>query len=388
MYACIHAPDAGALARSFSPWVEMVDSTTAVFSITVGQARSLRRALSRAAGELHTAVAATVETAILAAQHLPGLTVIEPGREAEVLGVLPIDALPPDPEIFETLDLWGIRTLGDFAKLPERGVAERLGDRGLRLQRLARGTLDRPLRPEIAPTAYEESAEMEHPIELREPLVFLIGRFLFDLTARMKSDSLAARELRIALNRKERVLRLPFPTRDWKLLMKLVEHSLDRESPGEAIERVHVELVPTQPRRVQHGLFTPAAPEPEKLELTLGKIRGLVGEKNVGVPELFDTHRPGAGKPGELWPPLAFRYFRPALEAKVETQAGTPKQIWTRMVRGRVRQIAGPWRTSGDWWTPEPWDRDEWDLSLDDGALYRLCRDRAPERWYVEGVYD
>ncbi len=303
MFACIHAPDAGALADSFSPWVETIDARTAVFSITQRQLAALTGISAQ------IAVAATVEAAILAARNLPGYTFIAPGDEDRVLGSLTIDALPPDPEVFQTLDLWGVHSLADLARLPENGLASRLGERGLGLQRLARGVLERPLQPAIPASTYEESAELEHPIELREPLLFLIGRFLFDLSARMKAQSVAARELRLSLNGIERILSLPFPTRDMKLLLKLVEHSLDRQSPEDPIAHVRLELVPTQPRRVQHGLFIPAAPEPEKLELTLGKIRGLVGEKNVGYPELSDTHRPGAGRPlsGKS---LAFRYFR------------------------------------------------------------------------------
>ncbi len=375
MFACIHAPDAGALADSFSPWVETIDARTAVFSITQRQLAALTGISAQ------IAVAATVEAAILAARNLPGYTFIAPGDEARVLGPLTIDSLPPDPEVFQTLDLWGVRSLADLARLPEDGLAGRLGERGLWLQRLARGVLKRPLRPSIPASDYTESIELEHPIELREPLLFLIGRFLFDLSARMKAQSVAARELRLSLNGIERILSLPFPTRDMKLLLKLVEHSLDRQSPEDPIVRVHLELVPTQPRRVQHGLFIPAAPEPEKLELTLGKIRGLVGEKNVGYPELFDTHRPGAGRLPDKC--LAFRYFRPALEARV-----TAEHLSTRMFRGRIVQRAGPWRTSGDWWRPDSWDRDEYDLALSDGALYRLYLDRAQKKWFVEGVYD
>ena len=185
----------------------------------------------------------------------------------------------------------------------------------------------------------------------------------------------------ITLNGNQRTLSVPFPTRDVKLLLKLVEHSLDRQPPDEPIAKIRLELIPTEPRRVQHGLFTPAAPEPEKLELTLGKIRGLVGEKNVGYPELFDTHRPGLARPtGVLLP---FRYFRPPLEARV-----TAERLWTRMFQGKILQIAGPWRSSGDWWRPDSWNRDEYDLSLSDGALYRIYQDRAPKKWFVEGVYD
>jgi protein ImuB len=399
MFACIHAPkkakiSAGAMAGSFSPWVEIIDETTAVISLTPRQLAE--RAWERISVEqegVRVAVASTVEAAILAAHHLPGCTFLAPGDEARMLGGLPIDCLPPDPEIFETLDGWGVHTLTDLGRLPEADLAARVGERGVWLQRMARGALSRPLHPAIPAATYEESAEFDHAIELREPLQFVIARFLHDLTARMRAQSLAAQAVHLTLNQDKRTLGLPFPTLDIKLLLKLVEHSLDRQPPEAPVERVHLELEPTRPRRVQHGLFTTAAPEPEKLELTLGKIRGLVGEANVGYPELFDTHRPGVGKPLAFFPPLAFRYFRPPLAAQVETDAGRPKHLWTKMFRGRVAQAAGPWRTSGDWWRPDSWSCDEWDVALNncalsDGALYRLVKNRAAEQWFVEGVYD
>ena len=409
MFACIHGADAARLADSFSPFVEMVDEKTAVFSITSRQLGRLKGA--------QAAVAITVEAAILAARNLPGYTFIPPGEEARVLGTLSIDALPPDPELFETFHLWGIRSLDDLSRLPQDDLVARMGDRGLWLQRLARGAFERPLRPRLPDDAlasrlgagglwlqrlargaferplrpripsaiYEESADLEHPIKLREPLLFLIARFLHDLTARLKSQSLAAASLHLTLNGNQRTHSLP-ATRDVKLLLKLVEHSLERQPPEAPVSKVRLELIPTEPRRIQHGLFTPAAPEPEKLELTLGKIRGLVGEKNVGYPELFDTHRPGFARPtGALLP---FRYFRPPLEARV-----TSERLWTRMFQGKILQIAGPWRSSGDWWRCSvgenaTWNRDEYDLALSDGALYRLYLDRLPKKWFVEGVYD
>ena len=183
MYACIHAPDAGALAQSFSPWVEMVDEQTAVFSIT-------QRQIPAVAKMPRAAVASTIEAVILAARNFPGFNYLPPGDEARILGVLPVDALPPDPEIFHTLDLWGIRSLADLARLPKKGIAERLGERGLWFQRLARGTIDRPLKPKISTATYEESIELDHPLELLEPLLFLITRFLRELCGRLQSQSL------------------------------------------------------------------------------------------------------------------------------------------------------------------------------------------------------
>jgi len=375
MYACIHSDNARELARSFSPFIEMVDARTAVFSITARQIESIAR-LKR------VAIASTVEAAVLAARHFQGVTRIEPGEECRILGALPIDALPPDPEIFETLDMWGIRSLAELARLPEKGIAERLGERGLQLQKLARGALARPLKPEPIEIPYEESIEFDHPLELLEPLLLTAGRFLNDLCGQLDRRSLSAGELKLTLNRTERTLRLPFPTRDAKFLLKLLQHDLEANNPGEPVEKIRLKILPAQIRRVQHDLFVPASPEPEKLELTLGKIRALVGEKNVKTPELRDTHRP-------VWSisdaRLAFRYFRPPVEARVETERGVPKHITARVCRGKIVKSAGPWRTSGDWWTANAWNRDEWDVSLADGGLYRIY---CAKEWRVEGIYD
>jgi hypothetical protein len=51
-----------------------------------------------------------------------------------------------------------------------------------------------------------------------------------------------------------------------------------------------------------------------------------------------------------------------------------------------VALASGPWRTSGDWWKPTRWERDEWDVALESGVLCRLYCEH--EGWFVEGVYD
>jgi len=91
------------------------------------------------------------------------------------------------------------------------------------------------------------------------------------------------------------------------------------------------------------------------------------------------------GRPGGL-PYLAFRIYRPALVARVELASGQPNFIAAEGIRGRVIEMAGPWRTSGDWWTADPWSRDEWDVALSNGVLYRIYCE--PRGWFVGGSYD
>ena len=57
-------------------------------------------------------------------------------------------------------------------------------------------------------------------------------------------------------------------------------------------------------------------------------------------------------------------------------------------VVGTVRVASGPWAMEEGWWRDAPAARDYWDVELDDGALYRIYRNRADGRWWADGVYD
>ena len=124
------------------------------------------------------AIAADPDAATIAARHIGGLTMIPPGREEDRLGGLPIHVLGDfiadgDLRILDTLDRWGIKTLGEIAELPPLGFIARFGELGERLLRLARGGTQRALRVREAPETYERRVDLEHPQALLEPLLFV-----------------------------------------------------------------------------------------------------------------------------------------------------------------------------------------------------------------------
>ena len=415
MYACVHrqtaATDLPGVAESFAPVFELTTPGTVVFDISglgrlYGPPRKIAAAIAQRAGAgANVAVAANVETAILAARNFSGVTVIC-GNAAETLAPLGIEALPLSPEMWETLDSWGIRTLADFAALPPLGIAARLGPEGVHLQDLARGAIERPLRVDQQAVPYEDRIELEHPVELLEPLLFLIARILNDLCARLESQAMAANEITIRLeleNKTEhtRTLRLPLATRDSRSILKLLQLDLEAHPPAAPMMAVALHLKAVQPRRVQNDIFLPPTPEPDRLELTLARIRALVGEENVGVPELIDTHRP---RPFRLAvrtpapPPqretaerpqlrTVLRYFRPPVAASVRCDGIKPVRLDATDIHGSIVTAAGPWRTCGEWWTTDAWTRDEWDIALSNDKLYRIyCEPQ--QKWFVEALYD
>jgi protein ImuB len=401
------------LAQEFSPLVEQTAADTVTLEADgleriYGLPQQIAAAIARRAAErglqASVAVAANADAAVQAARGFSGISVIPHGDEAKFLGSLPLALLDPTPEMQETLERWGIRRFRDLAALPELGIAERLGPEGLRLHQRARGAGNWPLVPVDEPLLFQEELELEYPVELLEPLAFVLSRLLHSLCARLASRGLAANELRLRLkleNRGEhaRTLRFPVPMRDVAAFLKLLQLDLSAHPPDAPVVRVALEAGPVKPRAAQNGLFIPLAPEPEKLELTLARLKSLVGEEHVGSPVLVDTHRPGAFrmerfreaagvKAAEAVPRLALRVMRPARPARVQMASGQPVHVQAEggWVRGHVVASAGPWRTSGDWWTADPWARDEWDVALSDGALYRIYCEAG--RWFVEGSYD
>ncbi len=474
-------------AQSFSPEVEDTSPGTVLLNLAgleplLGPlpqiVRDLARRVSQMGLEANIAVAANPDAALLAARGFPGVTLIPEGREAERLGDLPVDVLlesfssdlSSDAEEAarwaETFDRWGIRKLRALAALPEVPVSERMGQRGIRLQKLARGAASRNLRVLEPRLIFAESVELEYPIVLLEPLAFLLNRMLEQVCARLRARALAVQELRLNLElavtqpngcasftrtftrtRKfTRTLRLPAPMLDAKVFLQLLQLDLQAHPPGAPIVKIHLSADPARPRALQSGLFQPVFPEPEKLELTLARIAGIVGEGRVGSVELLDTHREGAfavrhfapvapAEPAPTEPKtkqsgnrkkdmsmpdnnsacpveenaedkleesakekmsavIALRLFRPPLVASVTLREAKPVRLRCLEradIAGEIVWTAGPWRSSGDWSEQEGWSREEWDIavSAETGlVLYRLVQDKLSGNWFVEGTYD
>ena len=203
-------------AQSFSPEVEDTAPDTILLNLAGLEplfgplskiARDMAHRISKLEMEANVAVASNPDAALLAARGFPGVTLIPEGREAERLRDLPVDVLLESfdhdaqeaKQWLETLDRWGISKLRELAALPAVPLSERLGQQGIRLQKLARGAVSRSLCLYEAPSVFAESVELEHPILLLEPLAFLLNRMLEQVCARLGSHALAAQGLRLEL---------------------------------------------------------------------------------------------------------------------------------------------------------------------------------------------
>jgi protein ImuB len=356
--------------------------------------------------------------------------------------------VPNDPhDLLSTFRRWGLRTLGDLAALPADAVAARLGTEGVRWHRLARGEDLRPLRSDVAEERFEQAFDLEWPIEGLEPLSFVLGRLLEPLAAHLERRGRGAAVLHLKLHLvtqtlHERSLQLPAAMRDARTLRTLLLLDLEANPPPAAIDRVVVAAEPTPARVLQCSLLTRPLPSPEQLSTLMARLGALMGKDRCGSPAVVDSWKPGAfgmkafnpsadvkpqipnsksqttnHQPPTTNPTLALRRYRVPVPARVRIEDGKPTYVATDrrgMAGGRVQACAGPWRTSGNWWMKEglgigdwglekqeprtrqspipnpqsPWDRDEWDVTLGDGATYRVFRERGAGAWFVDGTYD
>ena len=422
-------------AGRFSPRVESTCDGAVILDLAgteklFGPAPKIAQTLTANAIEigfdLRVAIAANPDTAFYAARGFSGITIILPGEEAQRLARLQVSVFTASPEILEVLKGWGIRTFQALAALPTVALVERLGQEGLHLQKLALGEINRPLLTVESITEFIAGFEFDDPVETLESLFFILNRLLQQLCSNLMTSSLAASELRLTMELEVRQIqsgrdgekyqlewKLPVPTQDKQMLFVLVRLHLERVTFSAPIRKLTLEVVPVKPRLAQGNLFAPPSPEPEKLEITLERIRGVVGTADaegrdcVGAPRLLDTHQPDSftvhhfSSAGESASPhaisqavnpiIALRIFRPALETSVELEGETPHfvRLWQR--HRRVLAVSGPWCASGDWWNASAWAREEWDVALKTPGgigFYRIYRDRIRRRWFVEGVFD
>jgi protein ImuB len=488
------------VAHAFTPRVE--DTAPDTLLLDLEGLDRLYGAPARMASELATrviavgmeaniGVAANPDAAMHAARGFNGTTVIPAGDEAQRLGVLRLQVLLDRFEIsaqnktagkapergqeklreqmLDTLERWGVRDFRALALLPEHALVSRLGEAGAQLRRLARGEGMRTLVLCAPSSQFEEAMELESPVETIESLSFVLNRLLEQLCARLEARALAAHELRLRLQLERRVadeetttiqelagaavdshnvahkpisecfLRLPVSMRDAKVFLKLLQLELAAHPPGAPVIKAWITAVPAPPRSAQCGLFLPATPAAERLEITLARISAVVGERRAGIARLLDSHRPESFCVDRfavtaddikslasltLWetndqPPLAVRLLRPACRLRIRWTDGRPARIAAETkqkdreeMKGQVVWAAGPWQSSGDWWAENanqdnantgqagPWSREEWDIALahtsndsanvkgDNVELYRIYRDLATGQWFADAIYD
>lgn len=377
-------------------------------------ANNLHAALLQAHIAARVSVSCNFHTAVAVAKAIAPdrpVQVIAAGEERAALAPLPLAVLPLTQEQAQVFSLWGIRTLGMLANLPQNELVARMGQPGKYLRQMARGERSHLFQPIASDLTLSEHMELESPVDQLDALLFVANVMLEQVVQRAAAHALALATVTIHLKLEggsphSRTVRPALPTNDRKLWLKLLHLDLEVHPPHAAVLAITLTAEPGRTSKVQLGLFSPQLPEPARLDVTLARIRSLVGEQNVGRPVLNDTHSPDAFRM-EPFRLVSAREsasntsspLRPAVRRidndnaiSVVLQSQRPQSFWFRRQRYTIERVYGPWLTSGEWWKPSLWGHEQWDAVARtlDGTMLCCCllRDVLRNTWKMAAFYD
>lgn len=392
--ACAFVLDIGGTERLFGPPEHVAERLRAAFA-SIGLRASI-------------AVSVNYETARIKAAASRGISVIPADAEAAALAKLSLAYLNLPQDAQETFAIWGIRTMGELAALPEVELISRMGQQARAWRQAAWGELPHMFQPIEPEFALREFCAFEDPIEQIDSLLFIGSRMIQSLVNRASGRALALALIHVRMNLEggqthERILRPAIPSSDPRFLLKLLQLEIAAHPPDAAVIALELHAEAGHCSTVQMGLFTPQLPEPSRLDVTIARIKAIVGEDRVGSPVLEDTHCSGAFhmEPLALTAPpqthepdvprMALRRMRPPVPVNVSLHGHKPSAFRDGMSTYEITAAYGPWRSNGCWWATEKWNIEEWDVlaARRDGPPIAclLVRDQRNE-WQLEAMYD
>jgi protein ImuB len=417
LFASIISPDIKrdeqallSIAYGFAYRVEML-ADGVLFDVSgleklVGNTQAVARAILKKLKEHdisgNVGVAASIDAALIIARERTGLNhsaVTDEGFRQLSLGNLEIDS--DTLGVFESL---GISRVEELQEIPVDELIARYGQDFRNVIDVINQSAKRQLTPNIKEKNVNWSYELDSPVDDFGQLIFILNRALDELLADVSHRAMSTEQIDIRFKlektgEKSYEIKTSFPTLDKSFWLKLINLRISVDPPQAEILSIHVTAHFTKPRPSQTGLYAGSKPQPESLLLTVGKIKKLIGEGNVGVPVILERRleHPFAldadklpdgreNKIARLVPPvIAFAHYDPPIPAEVFVRNRRLIYLRTPEFAGRVLAYSGVWRSSSAWWG-KAWRVNEWHVEVENAGIYRL--QKKGEEWFVAGEFD
>ncbi len=346
------------------------------------------------------AIAENIDTAILLARRKKDIA--DPLQQE--FQQLPLRSLQIEKDTLNVFEDLGIQNIKQLLDIPREELISRYGKQFQDVIDVVEQKGASLLTPNVQEDQVSWAYELDFPVEDFEQLLFLLNHGLGELFSRVDHYGFSTEQLDIAFKLRSKPektyeIKTSFPTLERAFWLKLLNLRISLDAPEAGIVGVKVTAHFTKPRPAQPGLYAVTRPQPESLLLTANKLKKLVGEENVGIPVILDQRLNKAfaidaeklpkGKERiearSNKPVIAFSYFDPPI--RVEVLVRDKRLIFLRAdhFSGRVLQYSGVWRASSKWWD-RSWKAQEWDIEIENGGVYRLCK--VNNEWFLGGEYD
>jgi protein ImuB len=222
---------------------------------------------------------------VAAARARPG-RLLSVDAAAGFLAPLPIAELGLEPWQAERLELLGLRTLADVARIGPRQLESQLGREGRAAALRARGVEPDLLTAWVPPRSTSAHRQFEPPLEEREALLF-VGRALCDeLALELDLRGAGAKRVRVLLDSEERESLVRHPLSSAAELFGLVGSWLRQWQPAEPVGRMEIELPLLEPAgRRQLRLWVRGDGSEEEVSAALERLQERHGAEVALHPE-------------------------------------------------------------------------------------------------------
>jgi protein ImuB len=353
-------------------------------------------------------------------------TIVLPGEEKSFLETQPIQLLPIDQDQYEKLYRLGIRTLGQFALLPDQEVVARFGSESVTLLKMTRGEDDELIQPKRLDEKENKAQDFESPLETQIGILFYVNSILERQLSQLAQKGWGCEKVLVILktgdnNEVPINLSLAKETNKPKLLIDLLALELKNVILPDPVKEIQVSIQTTSPlSSEQTSLYRKKEANP--LGQILTRLKRVLGNGNILSPRVISSNKPegrlqlisysppqkgdsreisGRKKRGEKSVPeptetqvgfsensiSGFRLYDPPKPATVREQNGLIGFVIADFWYGEVQRQKGPWEISGEWWS-ERYDRNYFEIELSDGARYLLFLDNSTHRWFLQGIFD
>jgi protein ImuB len=248
--------------RHYSPLVAaqypdgMILDTTGVAHLFGGEAAMLKemvRKLAAVGCGSRIAAAPTYGAAYAISRCVANPTfVLDHGKVAEALDLLPVSALRLPRDIIAALKKLGFERIGELNATPRAPLALRFGPPvGLRLDQ-AYGRISEPFDPIIPPETPHVRRNLAEPIGAPETIARYVGVLVEQLSAELEVKGLGARKLDLVCYRVDNHIQAvrvgtSRPMRDLKRLTKLLTDKIETIDPGFGIETMTLTAIVAEP---------------------------------------------------------------------------------------------------------------------------------------------
>jgi len=341
-----------------------------------------------------------------AAAYIADGTICDTDSKSAMLAPLALSVLEIEPDTIERLRLLGVDRLGDLAKLPHGPFVRRFGPAAKCWHQWARGEDSTPFVPRGHAVAIEASAFGDGCVEDETQVVFALRILLARICSDLERCGKRAGSLRLDVELEDAHTQsfevfLASSTAQERAMLDVVRAKLEGVTFPAPIVGLRVRAAQLEEGGDSTGLFANEDVDAQAIAVAIARIEAALGEtvRQARTREAhaleerfsyerfeiakksFDCAPFGRSVQGDKEKVVPQLRLLAVTEVDVGVRGGEPVCVLDRA----VVQYSGPWRVEIGWFEA-PVVRDEYDVLLETGDLYRIYHQGA--HWYLRGAYD